>query len=286
MAQPTGAFMPRSIMPTLFFAAFALATLHADPAEAGIGACGDIHVEAQAECEVVAPSVECEGMCTPLSVRAACAAQLEASCEADCMASCTVEPGEFDCQADCRGSCMANCDGSCEAEASGSEARAQCEASCEASCDGECSASCDVELPEADCDASCEASCEGSCTADANVDCQVECQSEGFAECEAEVQGGCEIACQSEEGALFCDGEYIDHDDNLSKCVAAIEAAIDIEVMGYAEGEASCEGNSCKASAKAGASCALTPAPTRTSWPSAFALLAVGAALLRRRLRA
>lgn len=258
-------------------AALALAAVlsAAEPAQAGIGACGNIHVEAEAMCEVVPPGIECEGMCTPISVRAACAAQLTVECDAGCdelpsvdcrgectagcMASCTdLEPGEFDCQASCQADCSGNCEAHCEADANSAECEASCEASCSASCEGHC----DVELPSADCEAGCDASCEGSCDVDANLDCQVDCQSEGFAECEAEIEGGCDIACEGEEGALFCDGNYVDHGDNLDMCIDALRAAVDIEVMAHAESSASCgDGEGCMASAKASVSsnCAAVP---------------------------
>jgi MYXO-CTERM domain-containing protein len=232
----------------------------------GISSCGNIHVEAEATCEV-RTGIECEGMCTPLSVQAACSAQLAADCSGgcdelpsvDCQGECTtsceascsdLEPGEFDCQ----GACEADCGGSCEASCEGEDDSAGCMAQCQGACTAGCEGSCDVELPEADCEAGCEASCEGSCEVDANLDCQLECQSEGFAECEAEVQGGCELACETEQGALFCDGQYVDHGDNLQECIDAIEAFIEAHVM--VEGEASAEsgctdGEGCMVEARA-----------------------------------
>src|SRR5262245_34615575 len=74
------------------------------PAHAGIEACGDIFVEAEAECELVPPGAECEVHCTPISVEAACAARLEAECSGECSAEASV-----DCTASCQGSCEADC---------------------------------------------------------------------------------------------------------------------------------------------------------------------------------
>lgn len=289
------------------FASFAILTALgpwavAPPARADLAACGDIHVEASARCEVVPPGLECEGMCEPLSVRAACAAQLDAECQGscrelptvDCQGECTgsctarcekLEPGDFGCEGDCKADCSGSCQGRCET----AEDSAQCEASCTASCDAECHGSCDIELPEADCDAGCEASCEGSCDVDANFDCQVDCQAEGFAECETDLEGGCDIACEGEEGALFCDGQYVDHGDNLQKCVAALEAVLDLEVETHAE--ASCEDNRCEASAGAkvssgGVSCTAAPGSRRgagTGWLTCAIGMLVGAMAARRR---
>jgi hypothetical protein len=201
-------------------------------------------------------------MCTPISVRAACAAKLEAgcaggcnevpgvdcqgTCSADCSARCSdLDPGMFDCEVDCKADCSGTCAGHCETARNAAE----CEATCTASCDAECAGSCDVELPEADCSAGCDASCEGSCDVEANLDCQIDCQAEGFADCEAEVEGGCKIACETTEGALFCDGQYVDHGDNLQECIAALEAALNLKVETHAE--ADCAGNRCEASASA-----------------------------------
>lgn len=241
--------------------------------QAGIGACGDIQVEANAQCEVIAPGVECEGECTPISVEAACSAKLaiecegectataemdcNTSCQADCFAECEeFEPGEFDCAASCNADCAGRCQGHCEAD----EDSASCQGECEASCSASCDADCDVELPHADCDAGCEASCNGSCTAEANFDCQIDCQRESYLDCEAEVQGGCKLACETEEGALFCDGNYIDHGDNLDECIAALRAMLDIRVEAYSKG--SCEGNTC--SGEVGASCECSAMPGRS----------------------
>jgi hypothetical protein len=262
-------------------------------AEQGIAACGDIQLEAQAECEVVPPGAECKAMCEPLAVRAQCdiriAGECRASCDelptvdcnADCSASCSadcdkLDPGHFDCAA----ACGADCEGRCSADCEASDDRASCEASCDGSCKASCDASCEGTPPMIDCEAGCEASCEGSCEVDANIDCQAECQGDARADCEAELQGGCDVACESHDGALFCDGQYVDYGDNLKTCVDALKAAIHAHVMGEAEAQSSCSGNSCSGSAKAKVSsdCAVSiPAPGRSgSWPATiFAVLAL-----------
>jgi hypothetical protein len=111
---------------------------------------------------------------------------------------------------------------------------------CAGSCNSSCDSHCEVELPEADCDAGCEASCQGSCDVDANLDCQVECQTEAHADCEAEVTGGCKVACESDEGAIFCDGQYVDHGNNLEQCLDALRNLdVQVEAHGSAEGSVS-----------------------------------------------
>jgi hypothetical protein len=158
--------------------------------------------------------------------------------------------------------------------------------SCSASCEGKC----DVELPEADCDAGCEASCEGSCEADANFDCQLNCQARGYGECETDVQGGCDVACETEEGALFCDGEYIDHGGNLEECIAALRAKLNIKVEASAMGSSSCEGGSCQAegsaNAKVTSDCATAGAPTHERGRFALGFLVMlGVVVATRRAR-
>lgn len=264
-------------------------------AHAGIGACGDIHVEAQAECEVKG-GIECEAECTPIAFEAQCAAELEvncggtcniaaevdcsADCSATCMGECEVDPGQFD----CRGSCVADCSGGCDAHCEAGSAGSECRASCEATCEGSCSAKCDVDLPEADCSGKCEASCSGRCEAEANIDCQVECQADGYVGCKADLEGGCKAECNVEQGALFCDGQYVDHGNNLEECVDSLRALIDARVEGYAEAE--CSGNECSAAAGGSISCSVADADDNArnlGLMGAFGLMVVGFAARRRR---
>jgi hypothetical protein len=258
-------------------------------AQAGIEACGDVFIEAEAECELVLPGADCEVQCTPISVQASCAARLTAecsgecdldasiectgTCQADCEAECIVDPGDFECS----GSCQADCQGSCESTCDGD---GRCEASCEASCSASCEARCEGVPPSATCDARCEASCEGSCEAEANLDCQIECQVDGYAGCEVDVQGECEAACDVREGALFCDGQFIDHGDNLIECIDALRDLLDIRVEGYVNGE--CDDGSCEGEAGGSISCGVGG---RADGASALLLigLAVASASIRRR---
>jgi len=234
-------------------------------ARAGLDSCGNINVSANAQCELVT-SGGCTAMCTPVTLEAACAGQLYAECDGQCNAEITAE---------CTASCSGECNGQCEANPPSFDCRAACEADCEgecsgrcgsgdsecaASCSGSCSASCDGHCegtpPEASCEGKCEASCDGACEAEANLDCQIDCQAGGYVDCEAELKGGCEAACTRPEGALFCDGNYVDYGNNLDECVAALEAAFNIQVEGYAE----CSGNTCEAGGSI--SCAVVPMAT------------------------
>ncbi len=237
-----------TMRPILFIpSALALLAVAAAPdvAHAGIEACGDISIQADAHCEVVAEG--CELHCTPPAVEAACAAELyancegeceasasascEASCSADCYAQCEIDPGAFSCQA----ACEADCSGSCEARCDSNDS--ECWAACEATCSAECGASCEVTPPQADCAAQCEASCSGSCEAEASLDCQIDCQADYYAECKVDLQGGCEAECSDAGAALFCDGQWVDHGNNLQECIAALEQGLQGEVEGSAQFE-------------------------------------------------
>jgi MYXO-CTERM domain-containing protein len=252
----------------------------------GIEECGDLYFKGsgQVSCELEVDPGECKVHCEPLAFEAECAAKLEVSCsggcnlnadveckgscEASCNASCT--PGEFDCEGHCEAGCTADCDAQCSAAAN----KGECRASCEASCQAECSGSCTADPPE--CQAGCQASCEGQCKAEINMDCQVSCQSEGYVNCKAELQGGCEAQCESPDGALFCDGQWV-QTTNVDECADAIIAAFQIEIEGYANAEGECSGNECSGSAEAGCSCSAPGGNSDTDFSLGF--LALGMAV-------
>jgi hypothetical protein len=155
-------------------------------------------------------------------------------------------------------------------------------AQCSGACGVSCRSSCDVELPDADCSGKCEAGCEGSCKVDTNFDCQASCQAKGYAKCEADFEGECKAKCKSDEGALFCDGQWVDDRDDLQECIDALKAALNAKVTWAAEseGESSCEGGACEARgsarAKVSSDCTSVPGSPANTW-ALFAL--VGAML-------
>jgi len=63
----------------------------------------------------------------------------------------------------------------------------------------------------------------GSCTAQANENCQIQCQSSSYAQCKSQYEQTCTTQC-SQEGALFCNGSYVDVGGNLTACVDALNA--------------------------------------------------------------
>lgn len=281
----------------LFAIAAALAApLFAPPAHAGVDACGNIDVEANAQCKVYVKE-ECKAKCTPVSFTAACHAELQASCaggctatlpscqatcEGTCSGECTADPGNFDCEGSCKADCGATCQGKCASNANSTE----CEASCKATCSGECSGKCTGTPPSAECSAKCQASCQGSCSGQAHMDCQIDCQAKGMAECQTNLQGGCEVQCDDPEGALFCNGNYIDHNGNLQECIAALDAFLKAHVDASASYSGSCEGNTCTAEGKAACKCSrVAPTPPTNFGAFTVAGLAALAIAARRRSR-
>jgi hypothetical protein len=219
-------------------AAIALSTAFlgvATPANAGIVESCGVDISAGSQCEM---RVEggCTASCTPVNFTAQCSADLYVGCNGMCTATvdvgctttctaacetqCQVEPAKFDCAASCRADCGASCDARCAGAADGN----RCRSSCNSTCSGECEARCSATPPSADCKTKCDASCNGSCKADANMDCQIDCQAKSFVSCETDLQGGCETACSKPDGALFCDGQYVDVGDKLDQCVADLKA--------------------------------------------------------------
>jgi hypothetical protein len=89
---------------------------------------------------------------------------------------------------------------------------------------------------------------------EANIDCQLGCESEGRVDCEAELVGRCSADCETDEGALFCDGQYVDHGGKLKECRQALGALIDVEVTSRGESSGSCGGGACEGSAEGEAS--------------------------------
>jgi MYXO-CTERM domain-containing protein len=269
--------------------------------------CGNIDVEANAKCEVQA-DVMCKANCTEPKVEVSCAAQLEASCtqkgkceiaaSADCTtacdlkgceADCNVDPGSFDCTAQCKAEASAKCDGECMGMAADGQAHGECMASCQASASAECSGSCKGTPPSANCQAKCQAKCDASCTAQARAHCQVDCQASGYATCEGTLTAQCNGECSKPEGALFCDGQYIDHDGNLQSCIdqidAWLKAHVDVSAQGTAMGQ--CNNGSCQGEAEgsAKASCAMSPGAPASGWGAALLALTGAAVIARRRRR-
>jgi hypothetical protein len=268
-------------------AAILAATFAVSSAHAGIDACGNIDVTADEMCTAIVDPATCQAQCTPPKLEAACAAKLEAqcetmcdlpeancsgSCEGDCETECKVNQGSFDCE----GNCTATCDGDCSGKCKSSD-NSECEAECKATCSSECHGSCTGTPPSADCTGKCQASCQGSCKVDTNFDCQTMCQGQGFAQCQADLKAGsCDVQCMKPDGAIFCDGQFVDNGGNAEKCIDALNAYLKAHVMASASGTSSCDQNgTCSAEGQAKASCHCST-PARRSGSTSTALAVAG----------
>jgi MYXO-CTERM domain-containing protein len=97
------------------------------------------------------------------------------------------------------------------------------------------------------------------------------------------LEAKCEGQCEEPEGALFCDGEYVDHGGNLEQCIDDLNAWLEAHVDASAQGSASCENGSCEAEGSAEASCATVPGGPAGGAAALFGMIVAGAALGRRR---
>lgn len=200
-------------------------------ARAGIPECGNIRIEADAQCRLELGG-ECGAKCSLGIYEKACATHQYESCketcilppEPECTDECTVscaDQCEVGIEVVCHQSCFPECVDACAASCDEADDTIQCRASCEATCDGECDHQC-AQLPvDASCYSHCLECCGGSCNASANMDCQVTCQDETWEECEYEFRASCEGSCDV-EGALFCDGQLIIAGAELHACVGAL----------------------------------------------------------------
>jgi len=87
------------------------------------------------------------------------------------------------------------------------------------------------------------------------------------------------------EGAVFCDGQFVDSGGNAQKCLKAIDEYLKAHVQ--ASGSARCTGgNTCEAEGKVSCHCS-TPARRTGSLPAGLAVLGalglIGVARIRRR---
>jgi MYXO-CTERM domain-containing protein len=105
--------------------------------------------------------------------------------------------------------------------------------------------------------------------------------------CEGDLKVDCEAQCSKPEGALFCDGQYVDNGGNLAECTAAIEAWLAAQASFEASGSASgeCNGGTCEAEAEgeASASCSTVPGGPAGFGAALIGMIVAGAALGRRR---
>lgn len=105
------------------------------------------------------------------------------------------------------------------------------------------------------------------------------CQATGMAKCQADVTGGCKAQCSKPEGAIFCDGNYVDVGNNFQDCINALNAFLNVKV----DASASCMGNSCMGSASASCGSISPGEPALGGTGILVGLGAVAVGLARRR---
>ncbi|APR83619.1 Keratin associated protein 18-4 [Minicystis rosea] len=257
------------------FAAPLMLVSSAAMAAPSAAACDNIELAANGSCDYEV-SGGCEADCTPLNFVAACDGKCSASaeidctggCQASCEADCTVDPGGFDCEGSCSATCKASCDGNCN--------DSDCSAQCEASCGHRCNIQCTATPPSATCTAKCKASCDASCTVQANLDCSVQCS--------ADLEGGCKVKCSEPQGALFCDGQYVDVVGNTQDCIDYLTSR-GLNVGASADCTVTAGGSDCSLSV--GCSAAPYLASEKTGVGAiAGLMLGLGMVVTRRRRRA
>lgn len=299
-------------MRNIFVALFGLAMLAPSAAIAA-----EESATLSAECEWKA-SISCEAACNPSAsyfqcdvdppdcsakIPTECQAEVNASascdiasCSASCEAECKADPPSFSCagecqaklEADCNANIDTNCKSRCQtaADTDQTNCESDCKSKLQGTCKGtgasSCQAQCSGTKGSADCKGSCDASCKGSCDAQANAkatcDGYLQCKTPAKLECQTDFQANCKGKCESSGGVLICNGQVVSYGD--------LNAVKDwFKSHGYANGDASCEGGSCKASGEAGLSCSATPVPADSGAGMVLGFLAVGyaASQLRRR---
>jgi hypothetical protein len=228
----------RWTMPRLFVALFAAPLMLASSTALAAGP-ADCLLATAKSCQYVVSSGGCEAQCTPGSFVAECDAQCTGSvqasctgtCSADCSAMCTANPGSFSCS----GYCDQSCQGSCSAQCTDSA----CSADCMADCSNRCEVSCSAQPPTATCDVQCQASCNGKCEVDVNIMCHANCTANL-------VLPTCQADCKLPQGALFCDGQYVD-------VAKAAQACID-----YLKSQGVSFSESCSGGTNGGTTCSAT----------------------------
>ncbi len=230
------------------------------------GPCGKFDFSAGFDCKI---EVEggCTAQCTPLSFKAGCSGGCTASATTDCTGSCGTQclaecnPELLDCFAGCHAECDADVQAQCEAKGG----QADCAEQAVAQCDMHCEASC--EVPPSSCQDHCVSCCNGGCQTQVNFDCDFDCF--------AELSGGCDVNCSRPEGALFCNGQFVNAAD-ITGCINWLLTEKGIEVDVSASASLNCSGGNCDLGAALdGGACSVRAAGLGRDVPDAEGLLAL-----------
>jgi hypothetical protein len=254
------------------FGAFALGASLLGAKTASAAECGWLVAGGDLQCKLVVSG--CSVECTPVSFTAQCGAtcegncnvtvdaSCEGSCESSCMGHCT--PGHIDCEGDCETSCGTECTTYCNAHPTETACVTDCHSNCATSCQSHCA------ITPASCEESCQASCQGSCNAHVDASCQARCQGG----CTSMLTGGCEDDCDGLNGALFCNGQYVELGD-FTSCVAEFAPSLALDLT--------CNGAGCQGVGSA--TCSTTQASDEPVSFAAIGALAFGVGLIATRRR-
>jgi hypothetical protein len=183
-----------------------------------LGTCFDLDLGLGAACALVA-DVDADLYCDPLSVEAACIAELGVDCGVEAFAACVVDMTAH-CAAEIEAGGALFCDGlfvgadGCFGGLLGAllDIDACFDVDLDVDVDLDLGVCHDVELDaDVECgvevDAACAAKCtpaavEAACVAELGLDCDLH----AFAACQVELIADCVVACEL-DGAAFCDGE-------------------------------------------------------------------------------
>lgn len=259
---------------TPFVLAFAAPLVLASSSALAAGADSCFLTSAQS-CEYVLSSGGCETKCSPGNFVVACDASCTGSaqvsctgsCEADCSTKCTQNPPVDFCVTQCGVDCDAGCEAHCNDSA--------CTADCHLDCENRCQVSCVQLPPTATCTETCKTSCDASCTVQENIMCHAGCTASGELP-------SCQTACQSPNGALFCDGQYIDLEKAAQDCIDYLESQ---GVTVSSSCTATASGSSCTSTVTCSAAPALGAGDRWGLFGMTGLLTALGLVVSRRRSR-
>jgi hypothetical protein len=200
-----------------------------------LGPCGTFDFSDGLNCKLEV-SGGCTGKCAPLQVTAACqggctASSTQSNCTNNCGTQCIKECNPK--MLDCFVGCHAECDGPVEAQCKAKGGVQDCKVQAQAQCDMHCKDSC--KIPPSNCDEHCNTCCTGACDTQLNFDCDLKCT--------VDVQAKCDVACKKPEGAVFCNGQYVNATD-VKACVTYL-ATRNIKVDTSASGSVTCTGTDC-----------------------------------------
>lgn len=219
---------------------FFVAATPAHAVDAGAGSpCGSFDFSGGLDCKIQV-SGGCSANCSSLKFEAACTGGCTATpvdagpdsgcvdpCGAQCVKQC--DPAHLDCFVGCHN----ECDEPTVAECKQSTPNADCVSEAKAHCDMHCKESC--KIPPSNCEEHCNRCCTGSCTTQVNYSCDTKCF--------ADVKGGCDVHCAKPEGALFCNGQYVNAGD-VEACISyLVQQGVSVDVS--ARGSVQCSLQGC-----------------------------------------